>query len=130
MNAKTVNINGQHVSFDDLIKFINSQKKLQAIKFIKTSFKIDLRDAKAAVEYIQAGEPNRAFQILNPHNECSDPILERNSPVDNSHDTQRNPFLIKENKLGNRSKYILIIGLAMLLLALAMVYFSSKPVGQ
>ncbi len=121
-----IQIGNQSVSYEKLVNFIRIQKKLQAIQFVKTKMKLDLRESKQIIELIQAGKPDDAFHILKNHGNCTEPFISdgrQNGPLSSE---VKNPFLIQEKTMGSRSKLIITIALLLILLAGLMAYLTVQ----
>lgn len=124
MGSKTILIKKQVVQYDDLVAFIRSQNKIKGIHFIKTNMKLDLRIAKEAVEAIRSGQVDIAFELLDEHANCGNPILEKDYQSNLNTSKTKNPFLIEENKTTSSAKVILFIALLVLLLGIGLAYFT------
>lgn len=125
MSTKTITIKNQEVKFEDLVSFILSRQKLQGIHFLKTNLKLDLRDSKEAVEAMNAGQHDKAYQILLTHSDCSTPVYQIDGRSNQPAASPKNPFLIEENKTTNAVKLILFLAIGLLILGAAIVYFMS-----
>jgi len=123
MNKSKIFIGEDEVEYEQLVKFILAQKKIQAIHFLKTKNQLDLRDAKKVVESIRSGQLEEAFNILKNQLGCGSPILEKGGEVDYSHASHKNPFLVE--KEGSKSKSLLLLALFLLGLGIVIaLYFS------
>ncbi len=126
MDNRTVSIQGEKIKFDSVIKFVLAQPKEKAIEFFTTKAKLSKPDATYVVHEIHIGKYDRAYQMLNPHDDCSTPITGGRDYTIASH---RNPFLIEENAMGKSTKYVIYAVILIMIAALLAGYFSMKTVG-
>ena len=122
MSVKKVFIADTEVEYNELVKFLLSKSKMQAIHFLKTKNKLDIRDAKHVVEIIRAGKLEEGYQLLTEHLDCGSPIIEKSGEINYENPTHKNPFLIEEPKVSRRGVLLIVI----LLIAIAIAMLLSR----
>ncbi|WP_047547926.1 ribosomal protein L7/L12 [Psychroserpens sp. Hel_I_66] len=123
MNSSTLIINGNAIDKTKVLKFINADKKLLAIKLVREQAQIGLKEAKDIVEKLE----------IDPETEIDDSMLTttkrefEDSAIENRQRQSRKGSHIIESNSTNK-KNIIIVVLLLTIGILMYFYFSSKSI--